>query len=178
MTTTSGPIERLREVLGFDPAELRGARVSGEVPIPDALLNRLIAEQLAARTAPVTDLVLAPLDGDAIDAHVRLRTAFVPALRVHLRIESQPSFPDSPVLTLRWSLGALGGALSRFAGPALAFLNVLPPGIRMDGDLIAVDLAALMKSRGLGELLPWVARLRLTTQSGRVVVAFELRNRA
>jgi hypothetical protein len=170
-------MQQLRDLLGFDLAELRGARVSGEVPLTDSLLNRVIAEQLRAKGGPVSALVVEPLDGDALNVHVRMHTAFVPTLKVHLRVEAQPTFPDSPALVLRWSLGALG-ALARMASPVLALLKVLPPGVRVDGDLVGVDVAELLRARGLGELLPWIAKLRVTTQSGRVIVAFDVRHRA
>ena len=63
------------------------------------------------------------------------------------------------------------------ATPVLAGLNVLPPGIRVDGDLIGVDIGALLESRGYGEVLPHVAKLRVSTEPGRVVLWFETKVR-
>ena len=167
----------LRDLLGFDPGELRGARVTGEVPVSDALINRLVADLLAARPSPVAALVVEQHDADTVIAHVRMRTAIVPPLKIHLQIAKQPEFPDAPVLVLRWSMGALG-RLARLASPAVALFNLLPPGIRVDGDLIGVDVAEVLRSRGFGELVPYIARLRVSTQSGRVIVGFEVRNRS
>ena len=84
---------------------------------------------------------------------------------------------EAPVLVLRWSMGALG-RLARLASPAVALFNLLPPGIRVDGDLIGIDVAEVLRSRGFGELVPYLARLRVSTESGRVIVGFEVRETA
>jgi hypothetical protein len=115
-----------------------------------------------------------PLDADAIVAHVTLRSRLVPPLAVHLQIQQQPVFPDLPVLVLRWSMRGFGG-LARLASPVLALFDVLPPGVRIDGDLIGVDLAAMLRAQGLGELLPHIVEVRFATKAGRVIVMLEAR---
>ena len=166
----------LQDLLGFELRDIAGARLLGEIPVSEALINRLIAQRLAAKELPVTSLAIEAHDGGTLTAHVRLRSAFVPPLKVLLRIEQQPELPQSPVLVLRWTLGKLG-ALARMATPVLAGLNVLPPGIRVDGDLLGVDIGALLESRGYGEVLPHVAKLRVSTEPGRVVLWFETKVR-
>jgi hypothetical protein len=61
------------------------------------------------------------------------------------------------------------------AGPALSLFKVLPPGIDVTGDRITIDIARLLHSRGLGELLPHLARLRVATRRGAIVVSFSVR---
>jgi hypothetical protein len=84
-----------------------------------------------------------------------------------LHIERQPRFPDDPVLILR--LAGPGGLLSLASG-AMKFLNVLPAGIRMDGDLVFVNLATLAANNGGGEFLQFVKGLEVTTEPGLFVV--------
>jgi hypothetical protein len=98
----------------------------------------------------------------------------IPELRVLVEIERQPELPQSPVLVLRWSLPGMG-PLAMIAAPFLSNLNKLPPGIRIDGEHALVDLADLLRSRGLADLLPLIAQLRVGTQPGRLLVRFEVR---
>jgi hypothetical protein len=167
-------MQPLRELLGFDPKELSGAHVAGAIPLKAGLLNALIAERLSTSSSAVASVAIEPAERETFVAHVRLRASIVPPLRITLRIEQQPSFPDSPVLVMRWSMGAIG-ALARFATPALAKFDVLPPGVRVDGDLIGVDVAELLRSRGAGELLQYIAMVRVRTEAGRAIVEFEVR---
>ena len=162
----------LADLLGFELTELAGAHVAGQIPVNAALINRLIAARLSASEGKVADVRIEPLDADAIVAHVTLRSRLVPPLAVHLQIQQQPVFPDLPVLVLRWSMRGFGG-LVRLASPVLALFDVLPPGVRIDGDLIGVDLAAMLRAQGLGELLPHIVEVRFATKAGRVIVMLE-----
>ena len=69
----------------------------------------------------------------------------MPPLTVHVAVDQQPRFPASPFLVLRWSfLAGLGAIASKFVG---ALERKLPPGIRLDGDRIVVDIAAIARPR-------------------------------
>jgi hypothetical protein len=167
-------MQQIRDLLGFDLNELAGAHVSGEVPLNDSLLNRLIAERISASQTPVETVVVEPHNADRLTVHLQLRASLVPRLKLHLQIEQQPEFPASPVLVLRWSLGGLAG-LARLASPVLSLLDVLPPGVRVQGDLVGVDIAEIIRARGFEDALRYIRSLRVSTQEGRVMVAFDLR---
>lgn len=164
----------LADLLGFELTELAGARAAGEIPVSAAVINRLIAARLSASRGQVADVAIDPLDGDAILANVTLRSRLVPPLAIRLQIQQQPEFPDLPVLVLRWSMGGFGG-LARLASPVLALFDVLPPGVRIDGDLIGVDLAVMLREQGAAELLPHIRNIRFGTNRGQVIVTFEFR---
>jgi hypothetical protein len=165
-------MQPIQQLLGFDPRELEGARISGEIPLTAVLINRLIAQQLGSSTLPVRAVVIEPHDGNRVTAHIRLRAMVVPPFTVDLVVEQQPHLPDSPVLLLRWSLVGLG-LLARLASPVLTYLHLLPPGIRVRGGLVAIDLAELLGARGGGEVLHYLRRLEVGTRAGRVLVRFE-----
>jgi hypothetical protein len=80
----------------------------------------------------------------------------------------QPRFPDMPVLVLRWSLlGAVGAIASRF----VASLNRLPPGVRLEGELLIIDIPAVARGRGLPLMpLKYITALELHTVEGGVVL--------
>jgi hypothetical protein len=161
----------LHDLIGFDPRDIAGARVGGEVPLSDVMLNRLIAAQLATTRGKIAAVVLETREGNQATAHVRVDMPFVPPLVVNLEVAQQPEFPALPVVVLRWSLAGLDG-LARMAMPFVS--GFLPPWARINGDLIAVDIQALAHAKGFAELLNYVRSLRIDTASRGLVVRFEL----
>ena len=118
--------------------DLAGSRVSARVPVSRSLLNRLVAHALQGTTTPVRQVDIRPRDGDRLDAIVTVSWPFVPPLKVAFAVDGQPQFPAPPVLVLRWSaLGGLGAIASRL----IAALHRLPPGVRLDGDRLELDIA-------------------------------------
>ena len=162
-------IEQIRKASGIDPRELPGTRLDGEVPVPAAVLNRVIAERLPA-DGPVAAVVVEPHDENRMTVHVRLRSGLVPALTAHVRIVAQPELPSSAVLVLRWSLAGALDFVARLALPALNLFARLPPGIRVDGDLVGVDLAEVLRSKGVDWVLAFVKDVQLHTRAGVVVL--------
>jgi hypothetical protein len=167
--------DRVRSALGLDLEErdLAGGVVSGEIPLSNAAVNRLIAKQLQSGRGPVTAARVEALGDDRLTVELQVR-APIPPIRIVASIEQQPVFPGPAMLGIRWSMPGLG-PLAMFAGPALAFLKTLPPGIRVDGDWLDVDVAAMLRSRGLGDALQYITTARLRTRAGTFVLQFELR---
>ena len=168
-------LERVRELLGSRFEELAGAHVAGELPLTDVVVNRLIAARLAKSSAPVTGIRVHAREGDVLDIGLTLQgVPMISHVPVSARIDQQPELPNAPVLGLQWSLAGLG-ALARIAGPFIARIKTLPTGIRIEGDRILLDVAALLRAQGLEEALGHLARLQVHTREGRLVVLFELR---
>jgi hypothetical protein len=167
-------LDQLPSLVGFDLSELAGAHASGEIPVPAALINRVIAARLADSRSPIAALVVDPRQGDVVLVHVRLHATLVPPLTIQAVIDAQPRLPASPVLVVRWSLVGLG-ILGRLASPVLALFGVLPPGISVSGDRLAIDLAEILTARGHGDLLTLLTHLEVATADGGVVVRFEAR---
>ena len=161
-----------QERFGADLQDIAGAKAQGEIPLSDALVNRLIADRL--RENPhVAAVRLEAQQGDSLTAHITPRSRLVPPLRIAARIERQPEFPHHPVLLLRWAIPAIG-PLSVLAGKVLSFFKGLPPGISAEGDTIAVDLRSMLESRGSGELVRFIRRLAIHTRPGGFIVTFEV----
>jgi hypothetical protein len=164
----------LLQRFGMTRADLSGATLAGEIPLPNAAVNRFIAEQLARRDAPVTSIEVDAQGGDSFTAHVVTKARFVPPVRVLARVERQPEWPADPVLWLRWSIPAVG-PLAIFAAPALTAFKALPPGVKADGERIGIDLREMLVSRGLGELAGYLRAVRLRTRPGAFIVQFDAR---
>jgi hypothetical protein len=135
------------------------------------LVNRVVLSALGLPAAHITDIDIQPHAGDAFDVFLTVSWPFVPAIKIGFTIEQQPQLPAAPVLVLRWSLfGAAGVIASRF----LASLDRLPPGVRLDGDRLLVDIRRLAEHASAVSVLPYVKSLELHTVDGRFIVHLEM----
>jgi hypothetical protein len=151
--------------------DIAGSRVSARIPVSRALLNELAAQALRGTTTPVRQLDIRPREGDQLDVIVTVSWPFVPPLKVAIAVDRQPIFPDSPVLVLRWSLlGGVGAIASRLIG---AF-HRLPAGVRLDGDRLELDIAALAARSPAAPLLRYMRTLELHTVADRAVIVVDL----
>jgi hypothetical protein len=148
--------------------DLAGARASATLPVAESLLNTVIAASLPAK-APLRSVTVHPEAGDRLAVRLVAKAALIPAITLTLAIESQPRLPDSPVLVLR--MVTLGGLFGLASG---AIAGMLPPGIRLDGERILVDLAALARQRGHGDVFDYLQRLEVHTDAGRVIAQVDL----
>jgi hypothetical protein len=163
-------VSLLREQRATNFADIAGAHASVTLPIDDRLLTRLIASRLPP-SLPIKDLDLHAVAGNEIVVRLRLsRVSFLPPLTIRVAIERQPILPASPVLVLR----IVSEKLSALAGTALRFLEALPEGLRLEQNLLHVDLAVLLARYGAGQLLPYLTAVELTTAEGRIIVAASL----
>jgi hypothetical protein len=162
---------------GIDVQErdFAGGTVSGEIPLSNDVVNRAIATHLQRSGGPVAAARVEAIGDDRFTAEVLVRAPVpVPPLRIQASIEQQPQFPQPALLGMRWTMPALG-PLAMFAGPALSFLKKLPPGMHVEGDRLTVDVADILRSRGLGDVLRYISTARIHTRAGAFVLRFELR---
>jgi hypothetical protein len=165
--------ERVRSLLGIELEELTGTRLSGEIPLTNAVVNHIIAARLAEARVPISAARVEALDGNAIGIQLVPSARLIPSVRIEARIERQPEFPDYPVLRLRWSiLGA--GALARLAAPMIAKFTSLPPGVSLEADLVTIDVRELLVARGFGDIIEFIAGVRIDTRPGVFVIRFEV----
>jgi hypothetical protein len=151
--------------------DIAGSRASVRIPVARSLVNAFIAQALKGRSVPVTSIDVQPHDGDRIDVIVGVTWPFVPALTVGVSIERQPVFPASPILVLHWSLlGAVGALASRF----VKGFNRLPPGIRLEGEFVVLDLPVLAAGTPVAAALPYIRNLQVHTIEGRLVLEADL----
>lgn len=155
--------------------DVAGTEGQGTLRVTERLLNQLIATELQPRSRVLREANVRVLDRDRFSVRLALaKPSFFPPLTIGVLIERQPSMPNDPVLVLKLE-GA--GGLMRFTGPAAAFFNVIPPGVRMAGDRVHIDLGALLQRRGLGFVLQYVDDVRVNTEEGAVRIAIHARLR-
>jgi hypothetical protein len=160
---------REQQATGF--ADLAGATASLTLPLSDRFVTRLIANHLPA-SSPVREVDLCAEAGNQIVLRIRVaRLAFVPRVRVRLLIEQQPVLPSSPVIVFR----LISEGFAALAGTALRFVKVLPPGVQLDGDRLHLNLAQLLDSYGLADVVTYLTHLEVTTAETRIVLVARAR---
>ena len=151
--------------------DVAGSRASVRIPVARSLVNAVVAQALKGRSVPVKTIDVQLHDGDRMGVIVDVTWPFVPALTVDVTIERQPEFPASPILVLHWSvLGAVGALASRF----LKGFDRLPPGIRLEGEFVVLDLPVLVAGSPAAAALPFVRSLQVHTAEGRLVLEVDL----
>jgi hypothetical protein len=153
-------------------ADLKGARVSAAVPISERLLNELVRGALPP-SAPVHDLSIRPEAANRLTVSATMGM-FAPTATVE--IERQPE-PPNAVLVLRISkISSNGMPLpTPLATAFLAKFATLPPGLRLEGERLSVDLRSLIERRGFGEIFAYLESVRITTEEGRLLLDLVLR---
>lgn len=157
----------LRQLRSSGFRDISGSRFTATVPLSESLVNQLIASSLPPN-APVRSVVLQAEAGDRLSVRVSPKAALIPALTLELAIDEQPQLPGSAVLVLR--MATLSGLFGLASG---AITGMLPPGVRLDGERIRVDLRTIAHERGLGDVIDYLTQLHVRTEQGRIVLHVE-----
>lgn len=168
--TAGGLAELVDKLRASRFRDVSGLSVTATVPLSERLLNDLIAASLRQGGA-VREASVHPQPQNRLNVRVKLmRAEFLPAMSATLLIEQQPELPHRPLLVFR--VTGLPGLLA-LAGPLVSLQSRLPPGVRLDGDLLALDLRELAARYGQGEFFGYVRRLRLNSEAGRLLIECE-----
>jgi hypothetical protein len=146
-----------------------GTRASLTVPISDAVVSEAM-NCLLPESSPVRRMTIKAIPGDILLVRLRLTTpAFLPDIPVELRIEQQ-DFLDRRVIVLK----VLSIARLRVAAALLvAVANRLPPTVSVRGDLIEIDVQALLQRWNGTAVLQYLTRLQISTVAGAIVFVLD-----
>lgn len=159
-------VEILHHLQSTGFRDIAGARVAAAIPVSERLINELVAATMPPNL-PVREVSVRPEANNRFSVRLTPRASMLPQLTLKLDIERQPEFPSSPVLVLR--MATMGG-LFGLAGAALPLDKMMPPGVRLDGERILVDLRAMAAQHGFADVLQYVRDLRVTTEPGRLLL--------
>jgi len=144
---------------------LAGSEMHATIKISAQLLNEAVSGLLAAKPTPIRSLTVSPHADNRIDVRVDVAKAFIPTLNLTLVVDRPPQLPADPVLVLRFTSGA---GMLRLAGPMLSAF--LPPGIRLDGDRLLVDLRAILQPYDPGRIFELAREIEVATIDGAMVL--------
>lgn len=155
-------IELLNDLRRTRFADLAGSRAASDLVIPQRLINRVLADALAGSEGRLRGVTVTIHPEYRFHLDLQLSRSFVPSIAVEAVLDRQPSLPDRPELVFRWRMALPG--LAALAGSAATFLGKLPPGVRMEGDRVFVDIRPIVERAGVADLLPLLSELTLSTR--------------
>ena len=144
-------------------SDLKGTTVDASVPVPQSLINELIAETLKGnKNVASVRASVHPQNRVSVD----VKTSLLPwALNLKLKLDKEVDFASYSSPKIRaWMennrlLGSLGSSL-----------NALPEGIKLYGDQIVIDLGAFLRTPEQKRLLSLVKSVGIRTEEGKVIL--------
>ena len=144
-------------------SDLKGTTVDASVPVPQSLINELIAETLKGnKNVASVQASVHPQNRVSVD----VKTSLLPwALNLKLKLDKEVDFASYSSPKIRaWMennrlLGSLGSSL-----------NALPEGIKLYGDQIVIDLGAFLRTPEQKRLLSLVKSVGIRTEEGKVIL--------
>jgi hypothetical protein len=143
-------------------ANLAGSRAAVDLAIPQRLINHVLADAFVESEGRLRGVTVTIHPDYRFHLDLQLSRSFVPSIAVEVVLDRQPSLPDTPELVFRWRTALPG--LASLAGSAATFLGKLPPGVRMEGDRVFVDIRPFFERADAADLFPFVSEFTLSTR--------------
>ena len=144
-------------------AELKGTTVDATVPVPQSLINELLAEVLKGNKNITAVLAsVHPQNRLSLD----VKTTLLPwALNLKLKVDKEVDFASyaSPKIRAWMENNRLLGSLG-------SLFNALPEGIKLYGNQLVIDLGAFMRAPEQKRLLSLVKSVGIQTEEGKVIL--------
>lgn len=160
MTTMEKIFQRM---LNDNFSELKGMRVDATLPVPESLINEIIATGVRGNKN------IASLQASIHPQNrmsVNIKTTILPwPLNLKLKLDTSVDFASysSPKLRAWMENNQLLGSLG-------SLFNALPQGIKLYGNQIVIDLGAFLHSPEQRRLLSLIKSVGIRTQEGKVVL--------
>ncbi len=153
----------IQKIIRNNFSELKGATVDASIPLPQQLINELIAEPVKGnKNIASVRAAIHPQNRISVD----VKTTLLPwPLNLKLKLDKSVDLASYPSPKIRaWMennllLGSLG-----------SMLNVLPEGIKLYGDQIVIDLGAFLRTAEQKRLLKLVKSVGIRTEEGKVIL--------
>jgi hypothetical protein len=157
--------EVFRRIVSNNFADLNGLIVAASIPVPEYLINEMIAETLKGNKNITSCRVkISPQNRFSVD----LKTPLLPlTLNLKLRLEESVDLRSSPKLRAWLENNVLLGKLG-------SFLDVFPAGIKMHGDQIIIDIGVFLQSPEQQKLLELVKAVEIQTIPGKLIIALKI----
>ena len=169
-------MQGILKTLKANEAELmEGARLSLVLPLREDIVNRVLDQTVVDRDE-IRAMSVAFQPGNQILVKLKVK---VPALlfqvnlpekELLLDIEPVRGIPGRPIIPMR-----ITGGLNKLEKAMLQIFDTIlnrkfPKGVRLDDNLVEVDLKAMLAAQKLGHLAGYIRSLSLRTETMRLLV--------
>lgn len=151
------------------PSDYPGFEADLRIPIQTSQINAEIARTMPTQSGPIVGIAVAALaSGNA-------------ALIIDMNQWPLPKRIELPVMFLATALPYPGLVMTFLDPPKLLQMIMptlhshLPAALTLDRTQARLDLRPLIEQAGVGEWLPFLRRLQLTLEAGRVIVTASIR---
>ena len=157
--------EVFRRILGNNFADLNGLIIAASIPVPEYLINEMIAITLKGnRNITYGRVTIRPQNRVSVD----LRTPLLPlTLNLKLRLEESVELGGSPKIRAWLENNVLLGKLG-------SFFDIFPAGIKMYGNQIVIDIGTFLQSPEQKRLLGLIKAVEIQTMEGKVILAVKI----
>lgn len=160
--------------------DLRGARINAVIPLTEHLLNEIVARQ-AEQSGAVKEMSIRILGANRIVLFVKAKVSALFGIKIPVKktieMAVAPEVPllPSPRLQLRIVKGLSGLEKNLISWLENLISRLVPGDISMEGDLITIDLGAVLRERGLDFAGHFIEAVSVDSEPGKLVVSASLR---
>ena len=152
-----------QKVIQNNFSDLKGTTVDATVPVPQSLLNELLAETLKGnKNVSALQASIHPQNQVSLD----VKTTLLPwPLNLKLKLDKSVDFASysSPKIRAWMENNRLLGSLG-------SLFNALPEGIKLYGDQLVIDLGVFLREPEHRKLLDLVKSVGIRTEEGRIIL--------
>jgi hypothetical protein len=152
-----------QRLLANDFSELGGMIVDASVPVPQSLINELIAESLRGNRSIESCQVTVQAQNKIV---VAVKTTLLPwPINLKLKLDKFVDFASYSSPKIRaWMEN------NRLLGSIGSLLNALPEGIKIYGEQVVIDLGAFAHTPQQKRWLAFVKSVDIRTEAGKVIL--------
>ena len=152
-----------QKIINNNFSELQGAAVDALIPIPQTLINELIAATLKGnKNISSVRASVHPQNKISLD----VKTTLLPwPLNLKLKLDTSVDLASysSPKIRAWMENNRLLGSLG-------SLFNALPPGIKLYGDQVVIDLGAFLRTPEQRRILELIKTVGIRTETGKLIL--------
>ena len=153
-------------------AGFRGADIRGQLPVQEALLQPFFQQAVRKSNGRIKRLAVSIQEQNVLLVDLTVYILFFDKnLRIKLRIDPIVDFAISPLLKIHIDSSE---GIPGFVLDMLLTQIPFPESITITPRLITIDLKNALTRRKLGEFVPLIKRLTLSTRQGCAFIGFQL----
>jgi hypothetical protein len=162
-------LEREREQ-GF--AGQKGLHLTGNIPITQDIANEFI-KNMPSKDERVKDPILVIMDNNRFALSIQVEVAIFKK-RIDLLFSFDPvvNFPDDPIFRLHLDAGNIPDFILDIVMGSIAKMSSR---VKIEGRDILLDLGAPLKEKGMGDILPFIRKMEITSEKRKMHLKFEFK---